>query len=119
MTDILYRLQHHQNSDRIYDPEKFLNIVSFQAPELHQFFDMLYQLTNPAGKCEKTNTISKNRIVVLCYQLASLRNKQMTLLKHDVDLFFQHSGLSKKGIDTLSNMEILTTFKTVNQTRIN
>jgi len=37
MTDILYQLQHHQNSDGIYDPEEFLNIVSFQAPELRQF----------------------------------------------------------------------------------
>jgi len=42
----------------------------------------------------------------------------MTLLKHDVGLFFQHSGLSKKGIDTLLNMGISTTFKTVNQTRV-
>ena len=75
MTDILYRLQHHQNSDGIYDSEEFLNIVSFQVPELRQFFNMLYQSTNPAGKCEKTNITSKNRIVVLCYQLASLRNK--------------------------------------------
>ena len=61
---------------------------------------MLYQSTNPAGKCEKTNVTSKGRIVVLCYQLASLRNKQMTLLKRDAGLFFQHSGLSKKGINT-------------------
>ncbi len=42
----------------------------------------------------------------------------MILLKHDVSLFFQHLGLSKKGIDTLSNMGILTTFKTVNQTKV-
>ena len=42
----------------------------------------------------------------------------MILLKHDVSLFFQHLGLSKKGIDTLSNMGISTTFKIVNQTRV-
>jgi ABC-type ATPase involved in cell division len=79
---------------------------------------MLYQSTNPAGKCEKTNVASKGRIVVLCYQLASLRNKQMTLLKRDAGLFFQHSGLSKKGINTLSNMGISTTYKTINQSRV-
>ena len=118
MTDILYRLQHRQNGNSIYDPEDFLNMISAQAPELRQFFDMLYQSTNPTGKCEKTNTTSKGQIVVLCYQLASLRNKQMTLLKRDAGLFFQHSGLSKKGIDTLSNIGISTTFKTINQTRV-
>ena len=118
MTDILYRLQHHQNGNGIYDPKDFLNLITVQSPELQQFFDMLYQSTNPAGKCEKTNVASKGRIVVLCYQLASLRNKQMTLLKRDAGLFFQHSGLSKKGINTLSNMGISTTFKTINQTRV-
>jgi hypothetical protein len=118
MTDILYRLQHHQNGKGIYDPEDFLNIIAAQAPELQQFFDMLYQSTNPSGKCEKTNAASKGRIVVLCYQLASLRNKQMTLLKRDAGLFFQHSGPSKKGINTLSNMGVSTTYKTINQTRV-
>ncbi len=98
MTDILYWLQHCQNLNGIYDPEEFLNIIASQASELCQFFDMLYQSTNPAGKCEKTNTTSKNRIVVLCYQLASLRNKQMTLLKHDAGLFFQHSEHQKKEL---------------------
>src|SRR4051794_13596554 len=118
ITDILYRLQHHQNGNGIYDPEDFLNTIAAQAPELRQFFDMLYQSTNPTGKCEKTNVASKGRIIVLCYQLASLRNKQMTLLKRDAGLFFQHLGLSKKGINTLSNMGISTTFKTINQTRV-
>ena len=42
----------------------------------------------------------------------------MTLLKHNAGLFFQHLGLSKKGINTLSNMGISTTFKTINQTKV-
>ena len=42
----------------------------------------------------------------------------MTLLKRDAGLFFQHSGLSKKGINTLSNMGVSTTYKTINQTRV-
>jgi len=75
ITDILYRLQHHQNGNGIYDPEDFLNTIAAQAPELRQFFDILYQSTNTVRKCEKTNVASKSRIVVLCYQLASLCNK--------------------------------------------
>lgn len=51
--------------------------------------------------------------MMLCYQLASLQNKQVSSTKTTIGLFLLGSGASVVCINTLANMGICSTYQTV------
>src|SRR5437868_14117096 len=79
------------------------------------FFDELYKETNPNTKTDKTNNNNKKKLVSLCYFLASINNKYINGIKVDIGSYLETSGASSSSIDTLANMGISVTRKTVNR----
>ena len=57
----------------------------------------------------------KKKLVLLCYFLASINNKYINGIKVDIGSYLQTSGASSSSIDTLANIGISVTRKTVNR----
>ena len=53
-------------------------------PELIGFFEMLYQSVNPVSKSSTTLYNLKKKVMILCYQMAGLRSKQVTSAKKNL-----------------------------------
>ena len=51
--------------------------------------------------------------MILCYQMAGLRNKHVNLAKKQIAIYMSNSGTSASGINTLSNLGFTTTYKTL------
>jgi hypothetical protein len=82
-------------------------------PSLDGFFNMLFQSMDPANK-KNSNTKKSLRlkVMMLCYQLAGLRNKQFSLVKNKIASHMVNTGTSSSGLDTLANIGISSTYKT-------
>jgi len=83
--------------------------------DLVGFFDELFIRTNPNTKNNKTNENNKKKLVSLCYFLASINNKYINGIKVDIGSYLQTSGASSSSIDTLANIGISVTRKTVDR----
>ena len=119
MSNILYNNQHKLNQKPIYDPKAFETMLETADEDLIGFFDELYVGTNPDTKSDKTNENNKKKLVSLCYFLASINNKYINGIKVDIGSYLQTSGASSSSIDTLANIGISVTRKTVNRKKIN
>ena len=117
MSSILYKNQRILGQKPIYDPDKFRNMLE-EDGDLVGFFDELYQGTNPSAKSDKTNNNNKKKLVSLCYFLASINNKYINGIKVDIGSYLETSGASSSSIDTLSNIGVSVTRKTVNCKKI-
>jgi hypothetical protein len=82
---------------------------------LKGFFDMLYQSMNPSSKNSSTEISLKKKVMILCYQMAGLRNKQVSLVKNQIALYMSNTGTSTSGINTLANLGFASTYKTVSR----
>jgi len=49
----------------------------------------------------------------ICYQMAALRNKQVSGIKASIGLFMSGCGTSANGIDSLAGMGLNSTYQTV------
>ena len=49
----------------------------------------------------------------ICYQMAALRNKQVSDIKASIGLFMSGCGISANGIDSLAGMDLSSTYQTV------
>ena len=49
----------------------------------------------------------------ICYQMAALRNKQVSGIKASIGLFMSGCGTSANGIDSLAGMGLSSTYQTV------
>jgi hypothetical protein len=115
MANILYNNQYKLKQKPIYDPIDFKTMLETADKDLIGFFDELYAGTSPNKKINKTNESNKKKLVSLCYFLASINNKYINGLKADVGSYLQTSGASSSSIDTLANIGISVTRKTVNR----
>ncbi|PKY58932.1 hypothetical protein RhiirA4_513897 [Rhizophagus irregularis] len=115
MSSILYKNQRLLKQKTIYDPDEFKNILEIADADLIGFFDELYEGTNPANKSEKTNNNNKKKLVSLCYFLASINNKYINGIKVEIGSYLQTSGASATSIDTLANLGLSVTRKTVDR----
>ena len=113
MSSILYKNQRSLKQKPIYDPDEFKNILEIADADLIGFFDELYEGTNPANKSEKTNNNNKKKLVSLCYFLASINNKYINGIKVEIGSYLQTSGVSATSIDTLANLGLSVSRKTV------
>ena len=68
---------------------------------------------NPKGKNLQTQQLLKQKVMLLCYQLAAMRNKQVSGTKTAIGLFLVNSGASVTCINTLANMGICSTYQTL------
>src|SRR5436305_9493894 len=114
MSNILYNNQHRLNLKPIYDPIAFKTMLETTDKDLIGFFDELYAGTNPNTKSETTNNNNKKKLVSLCYFLASINNKYINGIKVDIGSYLETSGASSSSIDTLVNIGVSVTRKTVN-----
>jgi len=51
--------------------------------------------------------------MLICYQMATLRNKQVSDIKASIGLFMSGCGTSANGIDSLARMGLSSTYRTV------
>ncbi|EXX77794.1 hypothetical protein RirG_020570 [Rhizophagus irregularis DAOM 197198w] len=112
MTNILYQHQKGGNLP-IFDPIKFVALIESRDINLRGFFDILFQSMNPTQKNHATKQMLKQKVMMLCYQMAALRNKQVSGTKTVIGLLMVGSGTSKNGINTLANMGMSSTYQTV------
>src|SRR5688572_4739032 len=115
MSSILYNNQHRLNLKPIYDPIAFKTMLETTDEDLIGFFDELYAGTNPNTKSEITNNNNKKKLVSLCYFLASINNKYINGIKVDIGSYLETSEASSSSIDTLANLGVSVTRKTVNR----
>ena len=67
---------------------------------------------NPKEKSQKTQETLKQKIMILCYQMAGLRNKQISDTKTTIGLFFVESEASTHCVNTAAKMGFSTTYQT-------
>ena len=113
LTSVLYVLQHQEKQKLFTNPEEFINIIEVHDPELKGFFDILYQSTNPTAKNKSTRQHLQTKVMFICYQMAALRNKQVSGIKASIGLFMSGCGISANGIDSLAGMGLSSTYQTV------
>ena len=115
LSSVLYKYQHREKNVIINDPDEFVKMIEERDPSLKGFFDMLYQSMNPSSKNSSTEISLKRKVMVLCYQIASLRNKHVSSVKNQIALYMSNTGTSTSGINTLANLGIASTYKTVSR----
>ncbi|PKY47358.1 hypothetical protein RhiirA4_522312 [Rhizophagus irregularis] len=115
MSSVLYKNQRILKQKTIYDPDKFKNMLEMGDVDLIGFFDELYQGTNPNTKSDKTNNDNKKKLVSLCYFLSSINNKYINGIKADIGSYLETSGASASSIDTLANIGLSVSKRTVNR----
>ena len=67
-------------------------MIKERNPLLKGFFDMLYQSMNSSSKNPSTEISLKKKVMILCYQMASLRNKQVSSVKNQIALYMSNTG---------------------------
>lgn len=112
MAHLLYQHQRKGNLP-ILNVSEFVNMIESQEPQLQGFFNTLFQAMNPAGKNNQTQQMLKQKIMIICYQMVALRNKQISGTKTAIALFLLESGASVVCINTLANMGFCATYQTV------
>src|SRR5437764_7430508 len=64
---------------------------------------------------QKKQIIVIKKLVSLCYFLASINNKYINGIKVDIELYLQTSGALASSIDTLANLGLSVSRRTVNR----
>ena len=112
MTRVLYWHQREKNLP-VQNADEFVHLIETRDPELRGFFDIIFRSMNPDEKNKKTRQQLRQKVMMLCYQMAALRNKQVSGAKSAIELYMTGAGASTIGINTLSNMGISATNQTV------
>ncbi|RHZ73407.1 hypothetical protein Glove_231g3 [Diversispora epigaea] len=113
LTTVLYNYQHREGNKPVLDADEFVTLIENRDPNLRDFFNLIYQSMNPNAKGWKTKESLKQKVMLLCYQMAALRNKQVSGTKNVIGLYMAGTGTSTVGINTLSNMGLSATYQTV------
>ena len=111
MTRILYQDQRKGNLPKL-DATDFAKFLESNDPKLQGFFDILFKAMNPNEKNKKTQESLKQKIMILCYQMAGLRNKQVSGVKSAIGLFLVESGTSTHCVNTVAKMGFSSTYQT-------
>jgi len=84
MSNVLYKKQHKDGENPIYDPDEFKKMIEKEELKLKGFFDEFFAGTNPQKKHSITNQQNKKKLVIMCYLLAGFNNKFINGVKKDV-----------------------------------
>lgn len=112
LTTVLYNYQHKENQSPINNPNEFVKMIEERDPSLKDFFNIIFQSMNPSSKNKQTVNYLKQKVMILCYQMASLRNKQVSFVKNSIALHLVNSGTSVSSINTMANLGFSSTYKT-------
>ncbi len=111
ITNILYRYFREKNLP-VWNATEFKELIESKDIQIKGFFDMIFQSMNPEGKNSQTQQLLKQKVMLLCYQIAAMRNKQVSGTKTAIGLFLINSGASVTCINALANMGICSTYQT-------
>src|ERR1043165_312874 len=111
MTKVLYQYQKEGNLP-IFNSNNFVNLIESQDPKLCGFFDILFQSINPTQKNQATKQLLRQKVMMLCYQIATLRNKQVSGTKTAIGLFMVESETLKNCINSFGKMKMNSTYQT-------
>lgn len=112
ITNILYRYFREKNLP-VWNAAEFKELIESHDAQIKGFFDMIFQSMNPKGKNLQTQQLLKQKVMLLCYQIAAMRNKQVSGTKTAIGLFLINSGASVTCINALANMGICSTYQTL------
>ncbi|RHZ84696.1 hypothetical protein Glove_78g72 [Diversispora epigaea] len=113
LATVLYNHQHREGNKLVLDVNKFTDLIESRDPNLCGFFNLIFQSMNPNAKERQTKESLKRKVMLLCYQMAALRNKQVSGTKNVIRLYMIGTGTSTVDINTLSNMGLSATYQTV------
>ncbi|RIB19126.1 hypothetical protein C2G38_2182720 [Gigaspora rosea] len=99
----------------IYKFDELRRLLEDQDSNLIYFFDQLYLAARPSERNNQTMERMKKIIVFICYLLASLNNTQINAFKSDLAFYLDSARTSNKGLNTMANIGITTTSRTVNR----
>ncbi|UZO22821.1 uncharacterized protein OCT59_015170 [Rhizophagus irregularis] len=112
ITNILYKYFREKNLP-VWDAKEFEELIVSHDPGVKGFFDIVFQSMNPEGKNLQTQQLLKQKVMLLFYQIAAMRNKQVSGTKTAIGLFLINSGASVTCINALANMGICSTYQTL------
>ncbi|RHZ82280.1 hypothetical protein Glove_110g21 [Diversispora epigaea] len=113
LATVLYNHQHREGNKPVLDVDEFTDLIESRDSNLCGFFNLIFQSMNPNAKGRQTKESLKRKVMLLCYQMAALRNKQVSGTKNVIGLYMAGTGMSTVGINTLSNMGLSATYQTV------
>src|SRR5215204_6264255 len=95
----------------IYDWTLLRKDLESKNARLTRFLNLLEKLISPSGRDLADNTISQRQkgLSFLCHFLVGIGNKKISSLKKDIAMFLDHSGVSDRAVDALSNMQVSST----------
>ena len=112
MTKVLYDYQ-RENKPIILDAQEFVKLIESCDSKLQGFFNTIFKAMNPARKSHQTVQSLKQKVMLLCYQIATLQNKQVSTIKNSIGVFLTGSGTSVTGINSMAEMGLSSTYQTV------
>ena len=112
ITDVLYRYFREKNLP-VWNATEFEELIEGHDTQIKGFFDMIFRSMNPKSKNSQTQQLLKQKVMLLCYQIAAMRNKQVSGAKTAIGLFLINLGASVTCINALANMGICSTYQTL------
>ncbi|RIB09231.1 hypothetical protein C2G38_2044496 [Gigaspora rosea] len=115
MAKILHNREVKEKQKPIYKFDELRRLLEDQDSNLIYFFDQLYLAARPSERNNQTMERMKKIIVFICYLLASLNNTQINAFKSDLAFYLDSARTSNEGLNTMANIGITTTSRTVNR----
>jgi len=113
ITDILYTRENKEKNPTLYSFDEFRAIMEAKDNRLKNFFDELYLSSNPTSKNKDSHIRVKKQLLFICYFLCGIRNKFVNNAKRDLAMYLDSTGTSNTSIDTLFNLGVTTTSRTI------
>ena len=114
MARIFYEREHATSKGPVYSYDELQEV--FQANQgLEDFLNQLYLAARPLERTEQTMGRMKKLIVHICYLLASLNNTKINAFKFDLAYYLDSVGTSNEGLDTMANLGVTTTSRSVDR----
>ncbi|RIB14800.1 hypothetical protein C2G38_2039893 [Gigaspora rosea] len=95
--------------------QKFFTIEKLKKNKNLFISSTNYEAARPSERNNQTMERMKKIIVFICYLLASLNNTQINAFKSDLAFYLDSAGTSNEGLNTMPNISITTTSRTVNR----
>ena len=93
----------------VWNVAEFKELIEGHNTQIKGFFDTIFQSMNSKSK----NLQTQQKVMLLCYQMAAMRNKQFSGAKTAIGLFLINSDASVICINALANMGICSTYQTL------
>ncbi|RIB10066.1 hypothetical protein C2G38_2207130 [Gigaspora rosea] len=115
ITDILYDCEKKEKKSTIYSYDEFKATMEEKDIRLKSFFKELYLSSNPSSKNSESKIRVKKQLLFVCYFLCGIRNKFVNNAKRDLAIYIDSVGASNSLIDTLADLGVTTTSRTVDR----